>query len=196
MALCERLASGIATVAVCVCGLLVLGPARAFSEGADEIAPGTRVRITAPQLGAEPVVGTLLGIGHESLSLEREGREDPEIIARSGVSRLEISRGVKSQEGRFALVGLGAGAAAIVLLTFGDYPHSSDPLGDLNLLAIGAALAAGGAAIGGVIGLMHETEQWEVATLPAVSVGIQAVRGHGVGVAVRLSWGGRLSSGR
>lgn len=194
MTLGERCLPAMATMVLVLCALLLVCPAKALSEAAEEIAPGTRVRISASQLGAEPVVGTLLGVGPETLSLERAGHEGPEVIARSDVGRLEISRGRKSQAGRGALVGLAAGAAATMLLTFGDY--SSDVHGDLNLLAIGAALAAGGAAVGGAIGSAHKTEHWEPVTLPPVSVGIGPVRGGGVGVAVRLSWGSRPATGR
>jgi len=175
--------------ALVLCGPLYPDVSHAASEQDEGIAPGTRIRLSASQLGAEPIVGTLLAIGPEALSLELSGGGDQQTIPRSAVTRLEVSRGLKSQAGRGALVGLAVGGAATMLLTFGDY--SSDVHGDLNLLAIGAGLAAGGAAIGGLIGWAHKAEQWEVATLQPISVAVGPVRGRGVGVTVRLAWGRR-----
>lgn len=185
----ERLTRTTAIGALVLCGPLYPDVSHAASEQDEGIAPGTRIRLSASQLGAEPLVGTLLEIGPETLSLELPGGGGPQTIPRSAVTRLEVSRGRKSQAGRGALVGLAVGGAATMLLTFGDY--SSDVHGDLNLLAIGAGLAAGGAAIGGLIGWARKAEQWEAATLQPISVAVGPVRGRGVRVTVRLAWGRR-----
>ncbi len=167
-------------------GFLTLAAA---SSGADDdgVVPGTRVRLSAPGLGAEPLVGRLVAIGPEYLSLDLPDDEGQQTIPRSAIARLEVSRGRQSHARHGALVGLGVGAAATVLLTFGDY--SSDVHGDLNLLAIGAGLAAGGAAIGGIVGSTRTAEQWEVVALDPVSVAVGPAGGRGVGVTVRLAWG-------
>ena len=176
----------IATSVLTACALVLTGGPRAAAEQPEGVAPGDRVRVAAPQLWREPVVGRLLDVGPETLSLELPGGNGPEAIPRSAVTRLEVSRGRKSQAGRGALVGLAIGGAATMLLTFGDY--SSDVHGDPNLLAIGAALAGGGAAVGGAIGWAIKTDQWEDVTQRPVQVGVSPIPGGGLGFAVRLTW--------
>ena len=183
------------TIAILTAGAL-LPPegAPASAEQPEGVETGARVRVSAPPLWAQPVVGTLLEDGPENLSLELPDRDSPETVPRSAVVRLEVSRGRKSRAGRGALIGLAIGGAATMLLTFGDY--SSDVHGDPNLLAIGAALAGGGAVVGGGIGWTIKADQWEDVPLRPVQVSVAPVRGRGLGVAVRLTWGKHSAGGR
>jgi hypothetical protein len=150
--------------------------------------PGSRVRITAPQLGGEPLVGTLVGLEPDRILVKRGSSDTPTLIPRSSVVKLEVSGGWKSQAGRGVMIGLGIGAMPGLLLTFGDYnrdTHSSGP----NPAAVDVVGAAGGALVGAAIGWALKFEEWQPAEGPAIAAGVAPLQGGGLGVTVRIAWG-------
>ena len=89
MTLRERFARTTAIGALVLCGPPFPDVSHAASERDEGIASGTRIRLSASQLGAEPIVGTLLAIGPETLSLELPGGGGQQTISRSAVTKLE-----------------------------------------------------------------------------------------------------------
>ena len=164
---------------------LVCGALGAVPTGPYSLKPGSRVRITAPQLGGEPLVGTLVGLEPDRILVKRGSSDLPTLIPRSSVVKLEVSGGRKSKTGRGAMIGLGVGAMPGLLLTFGDYnsdTHSSGP----NPAAVAVIGAAGGALVGAAIGWALKTEEWKPAEVAAA---VAPLRGGGVGIGVRIAWG-------
>jgi hypothetical protein len=165
--------------------LAILCSTSAFPMEPARLTLGSRVRITAPPLGAEPLIGTLVGIEPEALLVRREKSDEPMLIPVSSVTRLEASGGRKTQAGRGAMIGAAVGVMPGLALTFGDYNSVTDP----SPAAVAAVGAAGGAALGAAIGWAVKSEEWLPAEMPAVAVGIAPLRGGGMGVSVRVAWG-------
>jgi hypothetical protein len=146
---------------------------------------GSRVRAMAPGLGAEPLIGTVVGL-EPGVVLVRRGPAGPPLrIPVAPTTRLEVSGGRKSQAGRGAMLGAAIGAMPGLFATFGDY-NTYDP----NPAAVAAIGAAAGAAVGAGIGWALKSEQWVPAEVPAVTAGVAPRRG-GVAFSLRVAWGGR-----
>jgi hypothetical protein len=172
---------GVASILLCA--------ASAFASEAPALAPGTRVRLTSPSSGAEPVAGTLIRQETDALWVTRGRSDSPTRIPLDPATRIEVSTGRRTQATRGALIGGAVGAAPGLLLTFGDY--SSDVHGDgPSPGAVAAVGAAAGAAVGAAIGWVLKTEEWLPAELPAVAASVTPLRGGGLGVSVRVAWGG------
>ena len=167
--------------------LLALGPARA--DEPHQVTPGTLCRVTAPTLGATPLIGTLV----ESTDLELIFA-GPEIgrraIPRGAVTRLEWSSGRRSRTGRFALYG------ALLGVALGAGTNYADPQGECTTNK-GSCAVLGGllggvllGATGAVVGLAVRTYDWKETSPPRsnVSVSPAIVPGEGAGVAVVLRW--------
>jgi hypothetical protein len=173
------------TTAVVVVLAIVCSTVSAFPTEPAVLTPGSRVRITAPQLDVQPFVGTLVGLGSDGLLVKRGRSHVPTLIPRSFVVRLEVSGGRKSQAGRGTLIGAGVGAMPGLLLTFGDYNSDTEPSPGV----VAAVGAASGAAVGAAIGWALKSEDWQPAELPAVAAGVTPLPGGGLGVSLRVRWG-------
>jgi hypothetical protein len=166
-------------------GLVVAMSCRASALATDTsplLTPGTRVRATGPALGAEPLIGTVVGLEPGAVLVQGRGGT-PIRIAVAPTTRLEVSGGRKSQAGRGAMLGAGIGAMPGLFATFGDY-NTYDP----NPVAVAAIGAAAGAAVGAAVGWALKSEEWVPAEMPAVTAGVAPVRG-GVAFSVRVAWG-------
>jgi hypothetical protein len=75
----------------------------------DVLAPGTRLRVTTPLHSENPMVGTLIAEGEDSLSLEVG--EQVVSVPRQSVTTLEVSRH-RGRRGVGAMIGLATGAIA------------------------------------------------------------------------------------
>lgn len=157
----------------------------AFPMEPAALTPGSRVRITAPQLDARPFVGTLVGLESDGLRVKRGRNDVPTLIPRSFVTRLEVSGGRKSQAGRGALIGAGVGAMPGLLLTFGDYSSDTRPSPGV----VAAVGAASGVVVGAAIGWALKSEDWQSTELPAVAAGVTPLPGGGLGASLRVRWG-------
>jgi hypothetical protein len=138
--------------ALLVAGLL----AGLASAAAGEPGTGSRVRVTLIERTHEPVVGTLLALPPGRIQV------DDRSIARVDVAKLEVSRGVTSNAGRYALIGaLGLGVAAGVIAAIKADPYDNP----MPPPVAGVVYGDRGIAIGGVggalIGGASRSERWE-----------------------------------
>lgn len=155
----------------------VSGPAvpRAVAEGL-EVGLGSRVRVVPRAEGQPSVVGHLVAIDDESVTVRRHGRgQEPLRFARADVERIDAYKGghggAKVVGG---LAGMGAGlAASLLYYASNDDADSSAPLfvGVLGGLFVGIAAAPG--------------VTWEPLDVWGVRVGLEPVPG-GARVAARL----------
>lgn len=120
---------------------------------ASQLSSGARVRVTAPRIVPEPVVGTYLSAAGDSVRLLAAGGGVRLAVPIAAVERFEVSdgraRGKWAKRG--ALVGLGLGLAAA---SAGDSDEWSN-LGFLILAVPSGALA----------GALIAPEQWHHASL-------------------------------
>lgn len=99
-------------LAFVLCVALLLQPGSARAEPSEAPAPGTRVRLTAPELFDQPLIGTLTALETDAVSLRLEGWTEPTTVPRTAITKWELSRGKHSNAGKGALKGLAIGAVA------------------------------------------------------------------------------------
>jgi hypothetical protein len=142
-------------------------PALLASPSADLLAQaapppiGARVRVTAPPLSRDPIVGRLVRVEHDTLWIDTGSGRPVTAIPGAASLRLEQSRGRRS----YALVGglIGAGVGAGLTLLFLDGFCGGDNLCDGDE-EVRAALVFGvpAAAAGTLVGALIHRERWEV----------------------------------
>jgi hypothetical protein len=122
------------------------------------------VRVWRHSVPEVPLTGRVSSWSYDSLNLV-QAPGPPAAIPLSDLAHMEVSR-TKGHAGTGALVGGGIGAA--LGLAFGIAAATDDFLeaGADDVLLVTAFLAASGAALGTLIGLLVRTEEWEEVPLP------------------------------
>jgi len=134
---------------------------------------GARVRVWGPAWRDQAVTGTLVSFDGDTLLLQPVGKADTLRIPRSGVTRLDVSRGSASRVGAGikygvivgVIVGTVVGAAACAA----EYSCSGDEDAGANTLAYsftGALVGLGsGLVVGAAVGAARSGERWETVPL-------------------------------
>jgi hypothetical protein len=119
---------------------------------------GTRVRVTVREAAGQRVhVGPLRTFDSSVLSLStEEGGAHYVSLARSSITRIEVSRGTHSRWKTGALLGGVLGLAAIALVDAGCSQDCSSPKGGEIAAAVG-----GGLLVGAGVGALMRNERWE-----------------------------------
>jgi hypothetical protein len=182
--------------------LLILVPIGLHAQQEPPVAPGDRVRVTAPSVSARPVVGQLLAMHSDSLSIEAEKwrpgghRQQVVNVPVGSLTQLEVSRGRTSKAGTGALVGfvvtgLAVGAFAQAFCTnFTLFESDPDDAGEClprSLLAGGAGGLFIGVPLGLLIGSRSKGDRWEEVPLNMLRIGPSPVTTDGVALSVSLS---------
>ena len=173
-------------------GLVPVAATRA--EEGPPLAPGTRIRLEVPasdrelmglgqyepRLGRRTLVGTLLAVDQQNLTLQTAGRKTPIVVPLADVLKLEASRGRRSGLKRAAVgavLGGGLGAASGVL----------EPESFVNPYVVGACF---GAALGALIGSATGGDLWEKVPSgrPSVRVGVGVEPRGGARIGVSVSF--------
>ena len=166
------------THSFCRASLLILGATFGFTPAgaAQDPSPagiGSRIRLTLQGSGAPKVIGRLVALGTDSLTLEGKKAEDRRVLLRSSISQVEVSLRRESQVGRGiglgALVGSLAGGAAVWVIAIAtpacdepgvgnwEWCNKISPGKVLGILALGAAT---GAASGYKQAVEHPRDVW------------------------------------
>lgn len=158
----------------------------------------SRVRIIAPEVQAEPIIGTILEkraeawiVGLPNLDIE------PVEVPFAAVDRVEVSRGLQSNIARGLGYGVLAGGVvgALVGLSMGDDDCSREwEAGSscLEVMSAGDKAAVFGGALallGGVIGAISgssPSERWEEAGIPRADLGLSLPGDGGLAVALTV----------
>jgi hypothetical protein len=150
------------------------------------LVPGARVRVHQE---SGSLIGTLVSLDSAGLVIATD-KSDTVTAPRPSITGVEVSTGTKSQAGKGALIGLGVGAAAGIIV--GLVASSSDN-GDFvdygaGTYAVGFGLTGAviGTGVGALIGSGNRTDKWVPAVLPTVGI-----RGYGPGD-TRLAIGLRI----
>lgn len=151
------------------------------------VSPGARVRVSAPSL-VSPVVANFLEVRGDTVILmdDNAGRGVWQIPA-SSVTKVEVYRGKKLGGSRlfWPMVGVGAGVGALFTGVFTKNNKPDDTTQQYNLFGSVLIGAAGGAAVGALVGYLIPTDNWESVGTPRLSV-VPGVRGASVGLAFRF----------
>jgi hypothetical protein len=156
------------------------------------------VRITAPDLSAEPIIGTIVEKTAETWIVDSGiSGVVPFEIPLASVTRVEVSRGLRTHTAKGFGTGAPAGSVAGALIGYavgGDDCSAERETGSfcLEIMSAGdkaAVFGLGLGVVGGVIGaaLGHNpTEKWEEAALPRPILGLSMAEHRGVALFLTL----------
>ncbi len=114
------------------------------AQQAPPIETGSRIRVTAPTVGADKLAGVCVEVDATRLRVQAEEQVSPLTISLADVTRLEVSQGRKSN----ALKGLGFGAVIGVSTGVALGVAVSSESGDNQCYHNAGCIAIGGAAVG------------------------------------------------
>lgn len=136
-----------------VCSLFaVVLLAASFREIAAQVplATGERVRIRAPGLARDDIVGAITQVGGDTLIVEVSWRNQPVRVPLVTVASIDRAWGYQTRTVRGTVIGAALGLLAGVIV------FEDDEVGEGGLLVAGAA-------VGGVIGSRLRVERWRAA---------------------------------
>ena len=175
--------------AVLPISLLVPALAPAAEDASSPV--GARIRVTAPSVsdqlfesGVPRIVGTLVALDDESLSMKIASRRDPIVVPRASVEKLQVSRR-RGKKLWGALGGLAVGTSiGLASSTKGSSFCGSQSLSGcdaaMSVLVLGVPL--------GIVGFLAAPgEKWEDAPLPSTALGLSIAPTRGRGFAAALS---------
>jgi hypothetical protein len=176
-----------------VAAALLAGGARGAAAQAPPLPAGTRVRVTAPALGAAPRVASVLGYRADTLAVRPAGTGDSVVLAVGTITRLEASGGRRTRVRKGAGFGLLTGATAGALV--GAATHTActglcffnTSRADDAMIG-GIVLGALGAVTGGVIGAVWRPERWHRILPTGRSSHLRVGPGHRGGFAVAVAF--------
>jgi hypothetical protein len=150
------------------------------AEEVGVIAPGARVRVTAPVVGSKPLLGAIATVTEETLDLRVKRQEPVVSVRRADIVRLQVSRGRARRKA--ALIGGSIGAAALLGVTYFDCTQWSadgcDPAASV------AASAGIGFAVGAAVGALVAPERWQEIPADRSRVALVLARGKRAAVTV------------
>jgi hypothetical protein len=153
------------------------------SANAQNLAPGTRIRVKSPQVIA-PVTGSFQGMRRDTLVvIEDDASAQVWTFTTATIDLLEVSDGLQpGHRGpmvRYGLYGAGGGALAGWIVAVALEGASSSEYNDWLSAGVGALFGAG---VGVAYGYRKLAERWTVVPIPR-RVGVLPTRGG-----VRLSY--------
>ncbi len=150
--------------------ICIFGGASTEIAAQEPLASGSRVRVTAPGCGLRGQAATFRVLRSDTLVLETT--ECP----LASVTRLDVSRGQKSNTSLGLFIGFATGAfGAVVYCKTLDV--SGCKLFDDDLTPLVALVSAGvGALVGGIVGHNIKTDLWEEVPLERLSVSLTPQR--------------------
>ncbi len=146
------------------------------AQQAPPIETGSRIRVTAPALGFDKLVGTSVEADATRIRVQVDDQAAPMTISLTDVTRLEVSQGRKSNAVKGLLIGsiVGVPIGGLVAMQFDE--EGGDP-GPGEYFLFGAVV--GGAAFGAIgagIGALVKTERWDDVPLDRLRVNIVPLR--------------------
>ncbi len=145
------------------------------------IEAGSRIRVTAPTVGADKLVGMCVEVDATRLRIQAGERVPPRAISLTDVTRLEVSQGRKSNALKGLLIGglVGTPIGAAVGGVVGSIAHGLDEAhaSMAAYVATGALVfGAAGGLVGLGIGALSSSERWKEVPLDRLRVSFVARR--------------------
>ena len=153
-----RVSLSVAAVALVALSL----PPSLLAQQEPVVEPDAKVRVTAPSISSDRLVGTLLEVSADSYVLEAEGWDSPLAVPFASVTSLEVSQGEKGwgwKKG--ALVGFLGGTASWWVVASALEDQDRPPSFEESVVALVSlgGVAVGGSIVGGL--LARKREDWE-----------------------------------
>lgn len=147
---------------------------------ADEGSTAPRVRVTSAAAPSGRVVGTLVGLDADTLTIRGSGEPNDFRLKRQAVTRVEISR-QRGNRRKATAIGFFVGAVAGALL-------GATTTGDDDFISPGVVAAAAGVVLGSAGALLglatSHGEKWEAKSLDGLHVTFVPPRGGGAALRV------------
>lgn len=140
--------------------LILLLPMIAEAQSAG-LTAGLRVRVTSPRDGVRNYAGTIMELRGDTVVVA--GSRGSRSIALDNVTALDVSTGSRTQVGRSALIGFGAGALLGGVAGAVAYEEPDFFFENAAQMGAASALFFGGIGMvaGAVVGALHRTDRWE-----------------------------------
>ena len=171
-------------IIVLTAGLILTAPVDLLpQEDAPRVAPGDRVLVLTTA-SRDPYPCTLQAVNADTLVLAAEGQVRPLVLPLADVTRLEVSRGMKSRAFTGARWGFGIGG----LIGMGIGYYSTDDWDEAETQGLLGALLGGvaGAVVGGLVGSTMEVERWEEVPIDRLRVSVGTDGGLSVRSSIRF----------
>ncbi len=137
-----------------------------IAQEESQVITGSRIRVLVQDTPNHWMIGHLLSLDVDTLVLKIEDQPHPSVIRLSSITKLEVSRGRKSQVLVGACIGFAVGAGIGAFLIKGT---SENDLSHRDAALIGAGvLAIPGTLIGVVIGANKRGEKWAKVNLAQI----------------------------
>ncbi len=141
------------------------------------IETGSRIRVTAPALGVDKLVGHSVEADATQVRVQVEDQAAPLTISLADVTRFEVSQGRKSNAlkglGFGAVIGVSTGAVLGLLASSGESYDNPCEGNTVACAAVGAAaVGVTGALVGLGIGALTKSERWEDVPLDRLQVSL------------------------
>lgn len=146
---------------------LFLTGSAAWAQESSVIVPGARVRITGFESGRSAShAGMVVTAGRDTVVLRLDRGDEAMPFAMAGITRIELSRGLKAHTGAGIGLGLLAGFGVGALVGYNSCGTCGGGEDDqisklLGALAWGGIIGGGGMLVGGLVGAHHRTERWD-----------------------------------
>lgn len=152
------------TVKVTLVLLLAVMVGSAAASAQPALARDVRVRVLAPAFSEKRPVGHLAAMDSTGLRLV-QGRADTLFIPRDAVMAVDVSAGRRSHWVRGAAIGGMSGLVLATVMWIADRAENddrfSDVLDDAFFPMVAVMLGGTGALVGGIIGAVARTEEWD-----------------------------------
>ena len=146
------------------------------------LTPGMRVRILAPGVAPNKVIGTVTRVSDDAVTLNIQGRSEPVSILREKIARLDTSEGPRSRGVDSAIgagIGAAVGAAGCALGNGSGQGHI------VSTGAVAGACAVLGAGLGALIGaVIPPGEHWKAISATRYRFSFAPRLDHGADLAV------------
>ena len=178
---------------IAMASVLLMAGASLRGDDAGTIAPGTRLRVFAPTLGRQPLVGVLQSFGADELILAAGGPPRVVVVPRQAVTRVDRSGGRHSR-GRWTARGAGLGLLAGVAIGLASGACADDLTA---LFTFGTCDRGLKAVLGGILGTptgaligfaMPPGERWERVPLNQVRSAVRSPSRPAKAVSVTISF--------
>jgi hypothetical protein len=174
---------GVALVVLCFASASVLA-ADGDIPLQQSLTPGMRVRILAPGVAPNKVIGTVEKVSDDAVTLKIPGRSEPVSILREKIAQLDVSEGPRSRGVDAAIggvIGAGIGAAGCAAGNGSGQGHI------VSTGAVAGVCALFGGGLGALIGaLIPPGEHWKEIAAPRYRVSFAPRLDHGADLA--LAW--------
>lgn len=155
------------------------------------VAPGDRVRVSAPSIGIERLVATVLVLKPDTVVVRNR---EPLALPIASLTKLDVSRDRKSRARFGMIIGFWVGAAAGAVIA-GSLENTEDSeFPDVNPdetvgALLGGALLGGlaGAGLGALVGSTIKTDRWEPVPIDRLRVGVVPDRDRWLALSVRFA---------